>query len=115
MSKPNQRVVFGPFPYDSDEEEEEERRKRRKKMQMKILLSCCVPPLPLGVDSRDSYHVRPRLDWFEHVDHLHKEGNNSFYAFYRMNYLSYMKLVHLIDPIFLKKGSPGRAQKWRGH
>ena len=91
------------YDYDSDSNsnsllkimmnEEDEKKKRKNILLTALFLSI----IPLTVDNRDTSFFRSRSDWDIYVSHLNREGPNAFYAMYRMQYPSYMKLCSLID------------------
>ena len=82
---------------------EQGEKKRKKKKKLLISLIAFLPSL-LGDHPRDSFYVRDRMNWAEHVHELHQEGGKAFYSMYRMDYHAFQKLVNLIDSSVRKNG-----------
>ena len=80
----------------------EQDKKKKKEKKLIICLLAFLPSLLGG--QRDSFYVRHRMNWAEHVHLLHQEGTTAFYAMYRMEYQSFQKLVDLIDSSVRKNG-----------
>jgi hypothetical protein len=63
----------------------------------KIIISKIVNNYKINSNVRDSYYVRDRLVWCQHIHALNNEGPRAFHCLYRMSLTSFTKLCSLLN------------------
>ena len=67
-----------------------------KKKQLSIEIICSLILNGFKTDIKKGNITHNRIDWDEHIKDLFEEGNGAFERFYRMSYISFMKLVKML-------------------